>query len=66
MQPFPFITSIAIIYTGSYLLVNSIKKTFILTSISSEPLFPFACVIILALNIGTIILGLNSLFKSLN
>ncbi len=66
MQPFPFIASLAIIYTGSYLLVNSIKKTFMLSCISSEPLFPLACVIILALNVGTIVLGLNSLFKSIN
>ncbi len=66
MQPFPFVASLVIIYTGSYLLVNSIKKTFMLSCISSEPLFPLACVIILGLNISTIVLGLNSLFKSIN
>lgn len=66
MQPFPFIYSLVTIYAGSYLLVNSIKKTFMLSCISSEPLFPLACVIILGLNIGIITIGLQSLFKSIN
>ena len=64
MQPINFAMSLVTIYSCSYLLTRTVKQTFVLASISKEPLMPVVCLLYTMGCMYGIIIGLNSLLLS--